>query len=89
MTEDFITKILNDWLEFTNFEGKNENAVNLNSWNYTLMRYNEKIKNLAELYNVPSEITIIYLKNLFGWFLEKASISLKELLNESVDLSCI
>lgn len=86
MTENFLTNILNDWSEFTKSDSK---PINLNSWDYTFNRYSEKIIKLTEIYNVPSEITTIYLKNLFNWFLAKASISLSSLLNNDIDLSCI
>lgn len=86
---DFILDVLNCWTEFTKPENEDETVINLNSWDYTFRRYNEKISKLAETYNVPSEITIVYLKNLFGWYLEKASITLADLFNNNIDLSCI
>ena len=86
--EAFVTDILNNWLEFTKPEDDNEKCINLNSWDYTFRRYNEKITKLTEAYNIPNEITIVYLKNLFNWFLEKASISLSDLFNNRIDLSC-
>lgn len=87
MTENLISDILKDWTEFTKPE--DESCIKLNSWDYTFRRYNEKIAKLVEQYNVPSEITVIYLKNLFKWYLEKAYVSLSDLLNKSLDISCI
>ncbi len=86
---DFILDVLKCWTEFTKPENEDETVINLNSWDYTFRRYNEKISKLAETYSVPSEITIVYLKNLFGWYLEKASITLADLFNNNIDLSCI
>ena len=86
---DFILEVLNNWTEFTKPENSEDKVIKLNSWDYTFQRYNEKITTLAETYNVPSEITIVYLKNLFGWYLEKASITLSDLFNNNIDLSCI
>ena len=86
--ESYILEILDSWTEFTKPENEDD-VINLNSWSYTFEKYNEKIYKLAEMYNVPSEITVVYLKNLFGWYLEKASITLKDLFNNTTDLSHI
>ena len=87
--ESLIIEILENWTQFTKPEDEKENVIKLNSWDYTFNRYNEKITELADAYNIPGEITIVYLKNLFRWYLEKASITLNDLFNDNVDLSCI
>lgn len=89
MDEEYVLEVLEQWSEFTQHDDSGDSVINLNSWNYTFQRYNEKITKLTETYNVPSEITLVYLKNLFGWYLEKASISLSNLFNNSVDLRCV
>ena len=70
-----ISEILELWATFTNLD-EEKNSWVINSWDYTFHRYNEKIIDLSKTYNIPDTILIIYLKNLFIWYLKQTQISL-------------
>lgn len=83
-----ISDILELWSEFTNLS-EEKNSWVVNSWDYTFHRYNEKIIKLSKSYNIPDTILVIYLKNLFIWYLKEAKISLFDCFENNIDLSLV
>lgn len=83
-----ISDILETWAKFTNLD-EEKNSWIVNSWDYTFHRYNEKIIKLSKSYNIPDTILIIYLKNLFIWYLKQTKISLFDCFEDNIDLSLI
>jgi len=83
-----VSDILELWSEFTNLS-EEKNSWVVNSWDYTFHRYNEKIIELSKSYNIPDTILIIYLKNLFIWYLKEANISLFNCFENNIDLSLV
>lgn len=83
-----ISEILELWATFTNLD-EEKNSWVINSWDYTFHRYNEKIIDLSKTYNIPDTILIIYLKNLFIWYLKQTKISLFDCFENNIDLSLV
>lgn len=82
------SEIIHTWAEFTKLHEERD-SWNLGSWDYTFHRYNEKILELTETYDIPENVLIIYLKNLFFWHLKEFKISLFDMFENNIDLSLI
>lgn len=85
--DSFISSVMTEWDHFTSHDYTD--TIDLRSWEYTFDRYNDKIEKLSKVYRVPSKLTAVYLKNLFNWYIKKATTTLSDVLNQQINMTHI
>lgn len=83
--ELFFQKAWDEWVDFVNFD-EEQKSFNLGSWNYTFHKYTKMLKTFIEEYNCPANFALIYMKNLFTWYLNNAKMSLYNVVTEVPEL---
>ena len=84
--ELFFQKAWDEWVAFVDFD-EEQTSFNVGSWNYTFHKYTKMLKTFIEEYNCPANFALIYMKNLFIWYLNNAKISLYDVITEVPELA--